>query len=79
VITRRATEDSSLALGLGERAHEVDAPANLESTGRLMILVLEQELAAQQLGKPRPIEKRSWSQNATHAGERLDDVGIRHG
>src|SRR5271155_3700072 len=64
VIARRASEDSSVALGLGERAHEIDAPANLERSGRLMILVFEQDLAAQQLGKPRPIEKRGRSENA---------------
>src|SRR5580692_3060942 len=78
MIARRAGENSGFPLGVGQRAYEIDAPAHLERTSWLMILVFKQELATQQLGKPRPIEKRGRSENATHAGQRLDDICIGH-
>jgi hypothetical protein len=41
MIARRTGQDSRFPLGVRERADEIDPTPNLESAGRLMILVFQ--------------------------------------
>jgi hypothetical protein len=82
VVPRRGGDQAAGALGLRELRDEVDAAAHLERADRLVVLVLDRDLRADELAEPGvPVERRRPQVGRDPLAGRADVVerGDQHG
>ena len=78
MITRRATKNAGCAFFVRQCRDKINATSNFEGTDRLVVFVLDEVSAADQLRKSWPFKKRSRPQLGPNPREGFLNVFIRN-